>query len=77
MTTVPGDKVPRAWERPLTKNERFWLETIRLASWDSDPAPTLEKAQKLRRIFQACSDSQPLSGPSSAQPFPHGQQTHN
>jgi hypothetical protein len=36
----------------ITPNERFWLEVIRLASWDSDPVPTLEKVQKLRMIFQ-------------------------
>ncbi|RUW80461.1 MAG: hypothetical protein E5V91_02240 [Mesorhizobium sp.] len=39
-------------DREITPNERFWLETIRLASWDSDPAPTLEQVQKLRMIFQ-------------------------
>lgn len=39
-------------DREITPNERFWLETIRLASWDSDPAPTLEQVQKLRTIFQ-------------------------
>lgn len=38
--------------RPLTLNERFWLEVIRLSSWDTDPAPTLERVQKLRRIFE-------------------------
>lgn len=38
--------------REITPNERFWLEVIRLASWDSDPVPTLKKVQKLRRIFQ-------------------------
>lgn len=38
--------------REITPNERFWLEVIRLASWDSDPAPTLEKVQQLRIIFQ-------------------------
>lgn len=38
--------------RPLSLNERFWLEVIRLASWDTDPAPTLERVQKLRRIFE-------------------------
>lgn len=43
---------PRADLRPLTQNERFWLEVIRLASWDSDPAPTLELVQQLRRIFE-------------------------
>lgn len=40
---------------PLTPNERFWLEVIRLASWDSDPAPTLELVQQLRRIFEPAS----------------------
>jgi hypothetical protein len=39
-------------DRAITPNEHFWLEVIRLASWDSDPAPTLEKVQKLRMIFQ-------------------------
>jgi hypothetical protein len=38
--------------RPLTQNERFWLEVIRLSSWDSDPAPTLELVQQLRLIFE-------------------------
>lgn len=37
--------------RPLSPNEHPWLEVIRLASWDADPAPTLESVQKLRRIF--------------------------
>ncbi|ESY82204.1 hypothetical protein X740_05400 [Mesorhizobium sp. LNHC221B00] len=36
----------------MTSNERFWLEVIRLASWDSDPVPTLERVQNLRMIFQ-------------------------
>lgn len=40
-------------DREITPNERFWLEVIRLGSWDSDPAPTLEKVQKLRMIFQS------------------------
>lgn len=44
--------MPRPDLRPLTQNERFWLETIRLASWDTDPAPTLERVQQLRRIFE-------------------------
>lgn len=42
-----------AYHREITPNEHFWLEVIRLASWDSDPAPTLEKVQKLRMIFQS------------------------
>lgn len=44
--------IPRADLRPLTQNERFWLEVIRLSSWDSDPGPTLELVQQLRRIFE-------------------------
>lgn len=52
MIASSEDRAPRAWERPLTENEHFWLETIRLASWDSDPAPTLDRVQKLRVIFQ-------------------------
>jgi len=40
-------------DREITTNERFWLDVIRLASRDSDPAPTLEKVQKLRMIFHA------------------------
>lgn len=44
--------MPRLHLRPLTQNERFWLEVIRLSSWDSDPAPTLERVQQLRRIFE-------------------------
>jgi hypothetical protein len=43
--------MPRPDLLPLTQNERFWLETIRLASWDTDPAPTLERVQQLRQIF--------------------------
>lgn len=39
-------------DRDITPNERFWLEVIRLASWDSDPAPTLVRVQKLRMLFQ-------------------------
>ncbi|WP_346357640.1 hypothetical protein [Bosea sp. (in: a-proteobacteria)] len=44
--------MPRLGLRPLTPNERFWLEVIRLSSWDSDPAPTLKRVQQLRRIFE-------------------------
>jgi hypothetical protein len=42
-------------DREITPNERLWLEVIRLASWDSDPPPTLEKVQKLRMIFHPIS----------------------
>jgi hypothetical protein len=40
-------------DRDITPNERFWLDVIRLSSWDSDPAPTLERVQQLRMIFSA------------------------
>lgn len=46
------ERLPRLDLRPLTPNERFWLEVIRLSSWDSDPGPTLERVQQLRRIFE-------------------------
>lgn len=45
-------RIPHPELRALTSNERFWLEVIRLSSWDTDPAPTLERVQKLRRIFE-------------------------
>lgn len=46
-------RIAQLRDRKLTPNERFWLEVIRLASWDSDPSPTFEKVQRLRIIFQA------------------------
>jgi hypothetical protein len=39
-------------DREITPNERFWLDVIRVASWDSDPAPTLARVQQLRMIFR-------------------------
>lgn len=45
-------RVAHIRDREITSNERFWLEVIRLASWDSDPVPTLERVQNLRMIFQ-------------------------
>lgn len=50
---------PRLDLRPVTPNERFWLEVIRLASWDTDPAPTLERVQQLRRIFETAGRGRP------------------
>lgn len=41
----------RPWENPITDNERAWIEFIRLASYDTDPSPTLETVQALRQIF--------------------------
>jgi hypothetical protein len=50
-TTETGRLAPQLSERPLSANEIFWLETIRVASSDSDPAPTLATTQALRKIF--------------------------
>ena len=41
----------RPWDNPITENEKAWTEFIRLASYDSDPSPTLETVQALRQIF--------------------------
>ena len=46
----------------LTLHDRFWLDVIRVASNDTDPAPTLERTQQLRRIFS--SDSRPFASSS-------------
>jgi hypothetical protein len=51
MSSSPRLNNGRPWQRPLTRNEQFWVEVIRLASHDSDPAPTLAKVQALRRLF--------------------------
>lgn len=45
-------RIQRPDLRALSPNERFWVEVIRLSSWDTDPAPTLERVQKLRQIFE-------------------------
>lgn len=37
--------------RPITENERYWIEVIRLASHDGDPPPTLRRTQTLRQLF--------------------------
>jgi hypothetical protein len=39
------------FNRPITSRERAWITFIRLASGDSDPAPTLERIQRLQIIF--------------------------
>jgi hypothetical protein len=48
--TYRADLVERI-TRPITENERYWVEVIRLASGDRDPPPTLWRTQALRRIF--------------------------
>lgn len=54
MSSQPIHAYPgkcRSWANPITDNERAWIEFIRLASYDNDPAPTLETVQALRQIF--------------------------
>ena len=43
--------VNSSWDRPITQNERAWIDIIRLASWDMDPKPTLARVQRVRRAF--------------------------
>mgnify|MGYP000674410830 CR=1 FL=1 len=38
--------------RALTENECAWITFLRLASRDSDPAPTLKRVQALRQMFE-------------------------
>lgn len=47
----PVSRLKAAWSKPITENERAWIEFIRLASRDSDPAPTLEMVQQVRLLF--------------------------
>lgn len=47
----PICRVKEAWSKSLTENEQAWIECIRLASRDTDPAPTLELVQKVRILF--------------------------
>jgi hypothetical protein len=46
-------------DRPITSNERAWIQFIRLASDGRDPAPTLSRIQRLRLIF---TEAGPFSG---------------
>ncbi len=39
-------------EQPISRNERAWIEFLRLASSDSDPAPTLRLVQAMRRVLE-------------------------
>jgi len=48
---IAAQDTKTAWAAPITDNERAWIEFIRLASCDSDPAPTLEMVQKVRLLF--------------------------
>ena len=44
----------------VSRHELFWLEVIRMASNDTDPAPTLERTQKLRLLFSDAHALAPL-----------------
>lgn len=52
MDTVMLKLARQMKERPLSANERYWLEVIRLASHDADPGPSLALTQALRILFQ-------------------------
>ncbi len=36
----------------LTRHEQFWLDAIRSASNNTDPAPSLARAQKFQLLFR-------------------------
>ena len=64
MTRDMHDPVRRAkaaWATPITDNERAWIEFIWLASGDTDPAPTLDRVQRLRSIFRGDHTDRPDS----------------
>jgi len=48
LTARPRGPIPM---RPLTANERAWVEFIRLASKGMDPPITLAKVQALQRLW--------------------------
>jgi hypothetical protein len=43
---VEGLKLPST--RPITENERAWIDMLRCIVADADPRPTLEAVQALR-----------------------------
>jgi len=49
----PGNLPPpaNAHLKPITENERAWIEFIRLLSSDTDPPPTLARVQQLRSLL--------------------------
>ena len=52
-------------ERPISQNETAWIEFLRLASCDSDPAPTLRHVQAMRQLVGGCVDCESGVGKSS------------
>lgn len=56
MTTTWGEKTRSCLGKcerclPITVNERFWIEIIRLATFDRDPPPMLKQVQHMRQVF--------------------------
>ena len=51
VTETAVCRAKAAWSATLTKNERAWIEFIRLVTSDSDPPPTLHLVQELRKTF--------------------------
>jgi len=47
---VEGMRLPS--DRALSENEWAWIEFLRLASGETDPAPTLRRVQALRKFFE-------------------------
>jgi len=41
-----------AADASITQNELAWISFIRIASYDTDPPPTLRRVQVLRRLLQ-------------------------
>jgi hypothetical protein len=52
LTITSRDDLLERMNRPITENERYWIEVIRLSSHDGDPAPTLARTQALRQVFR-------------------------
>ena len=52
-------------DRPISQNERAWIDFLRLASCDSDPAPTLRHVQAMRQLVGGCVDCESGVGKSS------------
>lgn len=48
---VAVELIKAAWSKPLTENEKRWIEMIRAISHDSDPTPTLVRVQGLRNVL--------------------------
>ena len=47
---VTGFRLP--CDRPISRNERAWIDFLRLVSCNCDPAPTLRYVQAIGRLFE-------------------------